>query len=137
MTWDPDFDAPEVFVPESVVPEYVDVPNEADPNGTIFGSLLPDGKHHIPIFDLDMDCRLVPSRTPGHFHLYVNKPLTRVEYAGLLVGLQQAGLVQEGWARRIHTDDKQTYLRLPADPSLLPDWAPKSRYKDPELEQKS
>lgn len=134
MTWDPDFDKPE---PDAVKccandPEYVDAPREEDPTGTILGSLLPDGMQ-LPIFDLDFDCRLVPSRTPGHFHLYINKPLDEFKYLNILRSLAQAGIVQEAWVNRLDTHDR-TFLRLPADRSLLPDWAPKSRFKDPELE---
>lgn len=115
-----------VFVSE----QYVDAPREEDPTGTLLGSLLPDGMH-LPIFDLDFDCRLVPSRTEGHFHLYINKPLTQLQYKEILIALSRAGIVQEAWVRRLYTH-MRTFLRLPK--SLLPDWAPKSRYRDPELE---
>lgn len=113
---------------------YPDFLREESPDGTIVGSLLPDG-NHIPLFDLDFDCRLYPSRTPGHFHFYIGKPISGFWYRQILDALRGAGIVQSAWANHLTGEDRQCFLRVPADGSELPDWAPKSRYLDPELKE--
>lgn len=57
----------------------------------------PEGLH-FPCFDIDAPCRVVPSATPGHFHLYVDvgaKWDSVVEFldAGQRIGLFEPGYV--------------------------------------------
>ncbi len=56
--------------------------------------------------------RLVASSTPGHHHLYYDREITWEEYAELLRGLRDAGLIQRGFCR-MSLRRKMTMLRLP------------------------
>ena len=62
---------------------------------------------HAPVLDLDMDAFLVPSSTPGHSHLYIDKAMTWRKYKRLLRALARAGVIEKGYAkasiRRKHT----------------------------------
>lgn len=60
----------------------------------------PDGMRlHAPVLDIDYPARLVPSSTPGHFHLYLDKPMPWPRYAFLLWALSVAGIIEPGYAR--------------------------------------
>lgn len=59
----------------------------------LVGSLCPDGMH-MPAIDIDMPCSLVPSTTPGHFHLYIDKPMTFMEYKKFVKAFIDAGIVE-------------------------------------------
>lgn len=85
------------------------------PGANLVGSLLPDGLHG-PCIDLDFPCRLYPSRTPGHFHLYLEKPLAWEDYKALLLAFEEAGLVDSGWYD-CTLRDQQSFLRPPQGPS--------------------
>lgn len=52
---------------------------------------------HYPVIDFDFGLRLLPSSTPGHFHLYIDKGLSWEDYKKLLKVLVEVGLVQEGY----------------------------------------
>lgn len=71
-----------------------------------------DENLHAPAIDIDVPCRLVRSSTEGHFHLYIDVPMTWTKYLKLLEALHDAGVVESGYlqcARR----DKQSLLRKP------------------------
>ena len=52
---------------------------------------------HKPILDLDFACRLLPSRTAGHYHLYIDgKRLPTEDYGKLLRVMNEVGLIQNG-----------------------------------------
>lgn len=53
---------------------------------------------HAPVLDIDFAARLIPSSTPGHFHLYLDKAMTWDKYRKLLVALAEAGIIEQGWA---------------------------------------
>lgn len=53
---------------------------------------------HRPVLDLDFPAMLVPSSTPGHFHLYLDKPMKWTAYHDLLGALAEAGIIEEGYA---------------------------------------
>jgi len=53
---------------------------------------------HAPVLDLDFGARLVPSSTPGHFHLYLDKAMPWDTYRELLYALSKAGIIETGWA---------------------------------------
>lgn len=75
-------------------------------------SRLPLGGHR-PVFDLDFACRLLPSSTPGKFHLYMDGiVLDDAELGELLKVMTKVGIVQEGWSRW-HEVDGACCLRLP------------------------
>lgn len=102
-----------------------------DPNVTVSRLIKPyDGSmnplpeaQHLPVFDLDLPAYTIPSSTPGHTHLYINRPISTEHYQGILDALVAAGLVQEGFARRLHVDGYCT-LRLP--------WVRKDPVSEPE-----
>jgi tryptophan 2,3-dioxygenase len=54
---------------------------------------------HAPVLDMDIPCALVPSSTPGHFHLYIEKPMTWRTYKRLLKALGRAGILEDGFVQ--------------------------------------
>lgn len=80
-------------------------------DATLVSSLTTSGKH-APVIDLDLPAQLIPSTTPGHFHLYIDHELEWDVYLELLQALAKAGLVEDGYvqasARR-----EQTMVRKP------------------------
>jgi hypothetical protein len=79
--------------------------------GELVSSLLPNGMH-APVIDLDFPCQLVPSSTPGHFHLYIDKAISWDDYEQLLVGLRNSGLIEPGWYSQ-SIRDKKGLVRWP------------------------
>lgn len=79
----------------------------------LVGSLLPNGRH-APVIDIDLPCRLVESKTPGHHHLYIDKELTWGDYRRLLRLLSDIGIVEYGYygASLAHG---QTFVRVPKE----------------------
>lgn len=66
--------------------------------GNVITSLVANNvTHHKLIIDLDLPAKLVPSSTPGHFHLYVDHEIEKDAYFGLLAALVRAGLVEPGY----------------------------------------
>jgi hypothetical protein len=61
--------------------------------GNTTSSLLTDGRH-APVIDLDVPARLIPSRTPGHSHLYLDVPMSWAQYSALLHALAGAGVIE-------------------------------------------
>ena len=80
-------------------------------NANLVSSLLTDGRH-APAIDLDIPIRLVPSSTPGHHHLYIDKALTWREYRIFLRALYKIGLIDRGyyWAAIYR---RATFVRCP------------------------
>ncbi len=54
---------------------------------------------HAPALDIDFPARLVPSRTKGHFHLYLDEELPWEKYKKLLEALAEAGIIEHGFAQ--------------------------------------
>jgi hypothetical protein len=52
---------------------------------------------HAPVLDIDMPCALVPSSTPGHFHLFIERGMTWRRYRRLLRALGRAGILERGF----------------------------------------
>jgi len=67
---------------------------------------------HIPIIDIDVPIHSVPSTTPGHYHLYIDKQLTWQKYRFLLWALMQCGLVERGYYQA-SVKREMTVCRLP------------------------
>lgn len=82
---------------------------EAEAN--LVGSLTDRGTH-MPVIDIDLPIKAVPSRTAGHFHLYIDKEMDWVAYQDLLWALVDAKLVQKGY---VEASIKQgaTFVRKP------------------------
>ena len=55
------------------------------------------GTYHKPVLDFDFPCRLIPSTTDGHFHLYIDFHIEKSKYFNLLDAMQQAGLLQKAY----------------------------------------
>lgn len=53
---------------------------------------------HRPVIDIDMAMNIIPSTTPGHGHLYIDKLLTWHQYERLLNVLRDCGIVEPGYA---------------------------------------
>lgn len=68
--------------------------NEQD--GNLISSRCPDGQH-MPVIDLDVPHRLIPSTTEGHGHLYLDVRMPWWRYVILLYGLRQAGVIERGF----------------------------------------
>ena len=56
-----------------------------------------DGMHR-PVLDIDFPAALIPSSTPGHFHLYLDKQMNFATYVILLDALAAAGVIEKGYA---------------------------------------
>jgi hypothetical protein len=78
----------------------------------LVGSHL-SGGGHSPVLDLDYEVSLVPSTTPGHFHLYLDGlEMDDDTYDMLLQDLAAAGVIQQGFANQFERHG-QTFLRPP------------------------
>lgn len=78
----------------------------------VVSSLCSDGRHR-PALDIDVPCRVVPSSTPGHVHLYFDETaLTWEQYVRLLTALGDAGILEQGYVRA-SIERGQSVLRLP------------------------
>lgn len=99
----------------------VDTPG---PLARIFSSKIRDGAPgldpwethgepmHTVAIDVDHHVRVVPSSTPGHYHLFIDVPMPWSKYRRLLKALSKAGIIEEGYYR-VSVARKQTFLRLP------------------------
>ena len=74
----------------------------------------PFGEHrlHKLVLDLDHDAKLVPSSTPGHHHLFVDKAMRWDQLVRLLCVLSEVGLVEPGYVSAC-IDQGRTSVRLP------------------------
>ena len=66
----------------------------------LIGSLCESGLH-APLFDFDVPCELLPSKTPGHYHFYIDKEITREQYEKILDAFVDAGIVEPGWKMQL------------------------------------
>lgn len=76
-------------------------PRDSDAN--VVSSHLVGTRLHAPILDLDYPHRYVPSTTPGHGHLYLNRPIPRWRLFILLWGLYMGRVIEPGnfwWSLR-------------------------------------
>ena len=69
-------------------------------------------KEHRPVLDIDFPLHVVPSSTEGHFHLYLDKPMSWFKYKRLISALADAGIIEDGYAA-VSLDRKYTSVRLP------------------------
>lgn len=72
-------------------------------------------KTHLPVIDIDVPVRLVPSATPGHSHLYIDQAMSWDQYKNLLVALAQAGVVEPGYVEAAQARG-YSLVRLPWKP---------------------
>jgi hypothetical protein len=76
------------------------------------GKLLDYSSVHMPVLDIDFPCELIPSSTPGHFHLYLNKEIEWNKYWILLQNLAESGIIEEGYMRAAYHHGG-TFVRKP------------------------
>lgn len=69
-------------------------------------------EYHRPVLDLDFEAALIPSSTPGHYHLYLDKQIPKQAYFNLLRALADAGIIERGFAD-CAIDRGGTSVRLP------------------------
>lgn len=55
------------------------------------------GDWHLPVLDIDIPHKLVPSSTEGHSHLYLDVPVKWDDYVKLLRLLAQIGVLEYGY----------------------------------------
>ena len=70
------------------------------------------GGKHLPIIDLDFPHRYFPSSTPGHGHLYLNRPISKWRWLVLMWALRYAKVLNRGgflWSLRRGSN----FARLP------------------------
>jgi hypothetical protein len=70
------------------------------------------GDKHALTLDIDMEARLLPSSTPGHYHLFIDRVLSWEQYVVVLQALAFAGIIEDGYLRAA-LRQKQTYVRKP------------------------
>lgn len=71
-----------------------------------------ENRMHKPVIDLDLDAKLVPSTTPGHHHLFIDKAMTWDNYVRLLCVLAEVGIVEPGYVSAC-IDQGRSSVRLP------------------------
>lgn len=55
---------------------------------------------HMPVLDVDDPVfRIVESKTPGHQHIYIDKPMSWRQYKKLMRVLVKLGIVDKDWWR--------------------------------------
>ncbi len=79
----------------------------------LIGSLTHAKDTHLPLFDLDFDAQLLPSKTPSHYHLYANKPIAWRKYKRVPRVMWKAGLIERGYYR-LAVKRGQAFVRVPA-----------------------
>jgi hypothetical protein len=67
---------------------------------------------HMPALDFDIPARLIPSTTPGHFHLYIDKPMAWDDYEKVLIALRDAHVLEAGFVKN-SIARKATFVRPP------------------------
>ena len=56
---------------------------------------------HMVLLDIDYEAQLIPSSTPGHYHLYLDVPggIEHEKYMRLLRALSDAKVIEPGFAQ--------------------------------------
>jgi hypothetical protein len=67
---------------------------------------------HKPVLDIDLPATLLPSSTPGHFHLLIDHEMPWNTFVELLEALVKAGLVEPGYVNA-SLERGYTAVRLP------------------------
>lgn len=67
---------------------------------------------HAPVIDLDCRAWVVPSPTPGNFHLYIDKLVEHDKYMDLLDAFANCGIIEPGYAG-VSKERGYSAVRLP------------------------
>lgn len=73
---------------------------------------------HRPVLDIDFPATLIPSATPGHFHLYLDIELPHHEYMFLLNALAEVGIIEPGY-NLASQQRGYSSARLPTKPKVV------------------
>jgi hypothetical protein len=77
--------------------------------------------YHTVMLDVDHPVRVVPSSTPGHYHLYIDVPVKHEKYFDALEALVDANILERGYVEASRARGG-THVRLPwvkkADPVI-------------------
>ena len=96
---------------------------EANLLGSYCTTMKSGGKEveiHMPTLDIDFPCELIPSSTPGHFHLLIDKAMYWTQYVQLLEALAAAGVIEYGYAKASIAHGG-SYIRKPGVHKLTAD----------------
>lgn len=85
---------------------------ESDYYDSVLTGSLTTKNNHRPVLDFDFPCQLIESSTLGHYHFYIDTPMTWRRYYKLLVAMEKAGLIQKKFLA-IARKNKQTMVFLP------------------------
>lgn len=69
-------------------------------------------RKHKPLIDIDFPAALIPSSTPGHFHLYLDKDMDEEQYMSFLLTLRSHEIIADGNVNQMGNHGA-TFLRLP------------------------
>lgn len=99
--------------------ECVPCPKE---DANLVSSLCDDGQH-MPVIDFDVPARLVPSSTEGHFHLYIDVPMSFERYLVMLDAMVAAGVVEEAYVAHVRERGQSLcrpeWVKKPVKPAAL------------------
>ena len=73
------------------------MPAVAMEDANVVISATASGHAHWPAIDLDYPAFLEESSTPGHYHLYLNQPVSKRDYMRVLRTMARAGLIEKGF----------------------------------------
>ncbi len=94
-------------------PDRVEVaPYDLDQANCLSSEIVGMPDHHKVVLDIDLPCRLIPSTTPGHFHLIIDKTLHWDDYELLLRTLAVTGIIEQGYYSAAQARNA-TFIRLP------------------------
>lgn len=100
--------------PESYTPGH-EISTDINEAHVITSQTAGDADMHRPILDIDFPAALIPSTTPGHFHLYLDKEIPWNTYADLIDALAHAGIIERGYAdasvARAYTSVRLPWIR--------------------------
>lgn len=91
----------------TVPPEFA--PDDAN---LISSELAMDHDLHTVVLDIDFPVHIVPSSTPGHFHLFITKAIRWEQYQKLLDVMAEIGLLEPGYVEASKRRGG-THVRLP------------------------
>lgn len=95
--------------------ERVLVPND---RADLVSSQTQMEKWHLPAIDFDFPAKLIPSKTEGHFHLFLEQPVKWKKYKKVLKAMAEAGLINPGYYT-MSVKRKQSFLRInPGTPGV-------------------
>lgn len=83
-----------------------------DPEATLVSSKIVGYELHAPTIDIDLPCQLIPSATPDHYHLLIEKVMTWDQYQKFLDVMVEVGLVEKGYVKASKRDGYSA-IRIP------------------------